>query len=72
VNRAGGRSGSLRNIGRIEQWNVGSGATAEGWKRVHLLPLCAVSGHTNTPAGANEFNPSRSESAHRKVPKADA
>jgi hypothetical protein len=26
VNRAGGRSGSLRNIGRIEQWNVGSGA----------------------------------------------
>jgi hypothetical protein len=25
VNRAGGRSGSLRNIGRIEQWNVGSG-----------------------------------------------
>jgi hypothetical protein len=28
VNRAGGRSGSLRNIGRIEQWNVGSGAWA--------------------------------------------
>ena len=26
MNRAGGRSGSLRNIGRIEQWNVGSGA----------------------------------------------
>jgi len=30
VNRAGGRSGSLRNIGRIEQWNVGSGATCDG------------------------------------------
>jgi hypothetical protein len=28
VNRAGGRSGSLRNIGRIEQWNVGSGASS--------------------------------------------
>jgi hypothetical protein len=31
-----------------------------------------VSGHTTTPAGAAQFDPSRSESAHRKVPKADA
>jgi hypothetical protein len=34
--------------------------------------LRAVSGHTTTPAGAAQFDPSRSESAHRKVPKADA
>ena len=34
--------------------------------------LCAVSGHTTTAAGAAQFDTSRSESAHRKVPIADA
>src|ERR1700730_8440978 len=33
---------------------------------------CAVSGHTTTAAGAAQFDTSRSESAHRKVPIADA
>jgi hypothetical protein len=37
VNRAGGRSGSLRNIGRIEQWNVGSG---EGFRMLAGRDLC--------------------------------
>ena len=41
--------------------------------RIPKLRLnCAVSGHTTTPAGAAQFDPGRSVSAHRKVPKADA
>jgi hypothetical protein len=42
------------------------------WVARRLRQGCAVSGHTTTPAGAAQFDPSRSESAHRKVPKADA
>jgi hypothetical protein len=38
VNRAGGRSGSLRNIGQIEQWNVGSGGRSR-----HVRAMSAAS-----------------------------
>jgi hypothetical protein len=44
VNRAGGRSGSLRNIGRIEQWNVGSGASSPIRRVISHRLQSAVSG----------------------------
>jgi hypothetical protein len=48
------------------------GATLAASRWLEHRQLRAVSGHTTTPAGAAQFDPSRSESAHRKVPKADA
>jgi hypothetical protein len=47
VNRAGGRSGSLRNIGRIEQWNVGSGAILRIRRVPKYRQLSAESGHSS-------------------------
>ena len=50
MNRAGGRSGSLRNIGRIEQWNFGSGAPGQQRKAgsACIFFRCAVTGLRRT------------------------
>ena len=53
------------------EWSVGRPGTDPARLLVRRRQ-CAVSGHTTTPAGAAQFDPSWSESAHRKVPKADA
>jgi len=63
VNRAGGRSGSLRNIGRIEQWNVGSGASS---------PIRCVVSHRlqsadSGPSSRSHHRLLRADSGHAKT-----
>jgi hypothetical protein len=38
---------------------VALGATAEGWKRVHLLPLCAENSHRLARRAAMPISPQR-------------
>jgi hypothetical protein len=60
VNRAGGRSGSLRNIGRIEQWNVGSGASSPIRRVVSRRLQSAVNGTIRNFVRGGAVKPIRS------------